>query len=294
MRSNQWKLDGSRSVQGRVPGPAVWALLLLGLVGGCGSTSFPSATSAPAPPLVVENISPTTTVLALRADQATVVSITDGDTIRVTLADGTNEPVRLIGIDAPESGQPFSAEAKDLLTSLLEGQTVRLVRDESDRDNFGRLLRYVYLGEQFVNRLMVESGLAVARAYPPDTAHSASLDGAANDAEISALGLWSVPTTTTTAATTTTTTSQPPTTTVAPTTTVTTTTTIPATTTTTTPPAQNCHSSYEGACLLVGAGDYDCAGGSGNGPYYVTGPVYVVGPDEFDLDRDGDGVGCES
>jgi hypothetical protein len=38
--------------------------------------------------------------------------------------------------------------------------------------------------------------------------------------------------------------------------------------------------------------DYDCAGGSGNGPLY-TGPVTVVGPDEFDLDREGDGVGCE-
>jgi hypothetical protein len=55
----------------------------------------------------------------------------------------------------------------------------------------------------------------------------------------------------------------------------------------------SCHPSYEGACLKVGAGDYDCAGGSGNGPNYVVGPVSVVGPDDFDLDRDGDGVGCE-
>jgi hypothetical protein len=45
--------------------------------------------------------------------------------------------------------------------------------------------------------------------------------------------------------------------------------------------------------LTPGIGDYDCAGGSGNGPNYVTGPVYVVGYDEFDLDRDGDGVACE-
>lgn len=53
-----------------------------------------------------------------------------------------------------------------------------------------------------------------------------------------------------------------------------------------------CHPSYVGACLRIGAGDYDCAGGSGNGPNY-TGRVIVVGPDVFDLDRDGDGVGCE-
>jgi hypothetical protein len=60
-----------------------------------------------------------------------------------------------------------------------------------------------------------------------------------------------------------------------------------------TAPTKNCHPSYEGECLKVGIGDYDCAGGSGNGPNYVQGTVRVVGPDEFDLDRDGDGWGCE-
>ena len=53
----------------------------------------------------------------------------------------------------------------------------------------------------------------------------------------------------------------------------------------------NCHPSYSG-CLKPNASDYDCAGGSGNGPYY-TGRVSVIGPDVFGLDRDGDGVGCE-
>jgi hypothetical protein len=41
------------------------------------------------------------------------------------------------------------------------------------------------------------------------------------------------------------------------------------------------------------ASDVDCSGGSGDGPAY-TGPVSVHGPDEYDLDRDGDGAGCES
>jgi hypothetical protein len=40
--------------------------------------------------------------------------------------------------------------------------------------------------------------------------------------------------------------------------------------------------------------DYDCSSGSGNGPYYVYGPIQVVGYDEYDLDRDGDGWGCEN
>jgi PASTA domain len=61
-----------------------------------------------------------------------------------------------------------------------------------------------------------------------------------------------------------------------------------------TAPSQNCHPSYEGECLKIGIGDYDCAGGSGNGPNYVQGTVQVVGPDQFDLDRDGDGLGCET
>jgi hypothetical protein len=64
--------------------------------------------------------------------------------------------------------------------------------------------------------------------------------------------------------------------------------------TTTTRPASNCHPSYQGECLKVAIGDYDCAGGSGNGPNYVQGTVRVVGSDEFDLDRDGDGWGCET
>lgn len=66
----------------------------------------------------------------------------------------------------------------------------------------------------------------------------------------------------------------------------------PEPTPTSTPvPPRECHPSYSG-CLTPGIGDYDCAGGSGNGPNY-TGRVEVWGWDEFDLDRDNDGVGCE-
>jgi hypothetical protein len=57
-------------------------------------------------------------------------------------------------------------------------------------------------------------------------------------------------------------------------------------------PAKRCHPSYRGACLDPRASDYDCKGGSGNGPKY-TGRVRVVGPDVFRLDADHDGWGCE-
>lgn len=62
------------------------------------------------------------------------------------------------------------------------------------------------------------------------------------------------------------------------------------------PPApvdNGCDPNYEGACVPVSS-DVDCAGGSGNGPAYVDGPVWIVGSDVYDLDRDGDGIACDA
>jgi hypothetical protein len=57
-------------------------------------------------------------------------------------------------------------------------------------------------------------------------------------------------------------------------------------------PGSQCDPNYSGACVPI-ASDVDCQGGSGNGPAYVSGPVTVVGSDIYDLDRDGNGTGCE-
>ena len=57
--------------------------------------------------------------------------------------------------------------------------------------------------------------------------------------------------------------------------------------------ARRCDPAYKGACLRPHVSDYDCAGGSGNGPYYVRGPIRVVGYDHYRLDADGDGIACE-
>jgi hypothetical protein len=56
---------------------------------------------------------------------------------------------------------------------------------------------------------------------------------------------------------------------------------------------RECHKSYEGACLATNLGDYDCADRGEDGPNFVKGKIRVVATDEFLLDRDGDGVGCE-
>jgi beta-lactam-binding protein with PASTA domain len=60
-----------------------------------------------------------------------------------------------------------------------------------------------------------------------------------------------------------------------------------------TTPSRSCDPSYPDVCLDPNAVDYDCAGGSGNGPKYVEGPIRVLPPDPFDLDGNGDGWGCE-
>jgi hypothetical protein len=60
------------------------------------------------------------------------------------------------------------------------------------------------------------------------------------------------------------------------------------------PRGSNCDPNYSGACVPSGVSDVDCAGGGGNGPEYVQGPVRVVGKDIYGLDRDGDGVACEN
>jgi hypothetical protein len=57
----------------------------------------------------------------------------------------------------------------------------------------------------------------------------------------------------------------------------------------------DCHPSYKGTCIPPDVSDADCAGGSGNGPWFVQEKnISVVGPDPFDLDRDGNGVGCQT
>jgi len=57
---------------------------------------------------------------------------------------------------------------------------------------------------------------------------------------------------------------------------------------------RHCDKNYSGRCLRPNVSDYDCAGGSGNGPNYVRGPFRVVGTDHYGLDSDHDGTACES
>jgi len=103
-----------------------------------------------------------------------VTHIVDGDTIDVEI-DGVEYRVRYIGINTPERDEVCYSEATAANAALVEGQTVRLEMDTSETDPFGRLLRYVYVGDVFVNRRLVADGYAEAALYPPDDEYYSDL-----------------------------------------------------------------------------------------------------------------------
>jgi micrococcal nuclease len=129
-----------------------------------------------------------------------VERVIDGDTIVAKVGD-SEEHVRLIGIDTPETHKPgtavecFGPEASAHLADLIPpGTSLRLERDRESRDVYGRLLAYVYRQSDglFVDLAMVQDGFAGPLAIAPNTAHRAEIDGAAAAARAAHLGLWGV------------------------------------------------------------------------------------------------------
>ena len=122
-------------------------------------------------------------------DTTTATRVIDGDTIEI----GTGQRVRYIGIDTPEVypvAEAFGMEAWEANRRLVEGKKVRLERDVSDTDKYGRLLRYVYVDDLLINAELVRLGLARAKAYPPDTAHQGLLEQLEKEAREAGLGMW--------------------------------------------------------------------------------------------------------
>jgi micrococcal nuclease len=129
---------------------------------------------------------------------ATVVRVVDGDTVVVALG-GTEESVRLIGIDTPESvardrpNECYGAEASRRLSELLPpGTDVALTRDVEPRDVYDRLLAYVQRASDglFVNAAQVGDGFAVASDHPPNSTHRTLFEQAERAARSASLGLW--------------------------------------------------------------------------------------------------------
>jgi len=116
-----------------------------------------------------------------------VTYIVDGDT-----ADLDNgERIRFSGINTPEKGECYYQEAKDRLAELILNKEVYLERDKTNRGNYGRLLRYVYVNNILVNKVMVREGYADAYdKYAYDTKRFDELDAAEQIAKAEKLGRW--------------------------------------------------------------------------------------------------------
>jgi micrococcal nuclease len=219
------------------------------------------------------------------ATLATVREVVDGDTLRVTLDDGTKATVRLIGIDTPETKDPdepvgcFGPEASARMEHLLPiGRQIWLENDVTDSDRYDRLLRYVWVAKNdgdiyLLNEVMVRDGFALAIRYTPDTARAEQLEAAQDRAASRSVGLWGACSDVVSSLTP-----------------------IPQPAAAQAPvveqpveqpPAQSCDPSYPSLCIAPGAADIDC-------PEIGAVDFTVYPPDPHGFDRDNDGVGCEN
>lgn len=216
-------------------------------------------------------IEPSTTIAE---DTFLVTRVVDGDTIEIE----GGQKVRYIGIDTPETVDPrkpvqcFGVEASNKNKELVEGKRVRLEKDISETDTYGRLLRYVYVDGIFVNDYLIRQGYAYSSTYPPDVKYSEQFIQAQKEARENNRGLWSGCPTTTTMSTTTTT--------LSPTTTI-----LPTTTTTISPPGE----------IICSYNAYNCSNfkthAEAQAVFEYCGGV---NNDIHRLDADKDGLACES
>ncbi len=250
--------------------------LLLAAFAGCGSESPPTEARTPVPTLeatvtrlTATSQAPTstpatpTTTPSGRGGGATVASVVDGDTIKVSIT-GTVQTVRLILIDTPEvfgGEECFGRAASDFTKQLLPaGAPVTLEKDVSETDRFDRLLRYVWLADgRMANEVIVAEGYATLSTFPPDVKYVDRIRAAERQAREAGRGLWAACS------------ASAPVPTVGP----------------TTQPG-NCSPSYPDVCIAPPPPDLDCK----DVPYRR---FRVLPPDPHRFDgSDNDGLGCES
>jgi micrococcal nuclease len=175
-----------------VPGVATLAVCGLALTCGCGGQIAGDVADS------------TSTGADGTAANAAVESIVDGDTIDVAIG-GRSERVRLIGIDTPEIAHPasggraanaaecFGEEAAGFTEQLLPvGTPVRLARDVVARDDYGRLLAYVFRASDgvLINYELARQGYAQPLTIAPNTRFASRILDATRQAESDEAGLW--------------------------------------------------------------------------------------------------------
>ena len=229
------------------------------------TAAAPTPPGVPGPPTASAGMAPIG-----EAERARVLDVIDGDTIAIDRGQG-REKVRYIGVDTPETVHPskpvevMGREASAANKAMVEGRDVLLERDVTDRDRYGRLLRYVWIedpssasGLALVNLALVAGGFAQVSTYPPDVRYVDLYLAAQRQAREAGLGLWA---------------DEPPG--------------SPETTALPAAGGGGCDPAYPDVCIPPSPPDLDC----GDVPYRS---FTVKPPDPHRFDGNGDGVGCES
>lgn len=130
---------------------------------------------------------------------AHITRVVDGDTMEVSY-NGKQDTIRLLLIDTPETHkpntpvEPFGPEASAYAEQVLAGRDVKLELDGPQRDKYGRLLCYLWVGDQLFNKMQIEKGYArVAYVYDPPYKHYDELVAAEQKAKSAGIGIWSIP-----------------------------------------------------------------------------------------------------
>ncbi|MFP7487569.1 thermonuclease family protein [Priestia filamentosa] len=127
--------------------------------------------------------------------QATVTRVVDGDTLRATV-NGKEEKVRLILVDTPETVhpskpvQPVGPEASSFTKKMLSNKKIEIEPGVQERDQYGRLLAYIYVDGKMFNKTLIEKGLARVAVFPPNTRYLDEFKALEQKAKVAKLGIW--------------------------------------------------------------------------------------------------------
>lgn len=111
------------------------------------------------------------------SNELKAIEVIDGDTFILS----NNQYARLIGVNAPEKDELNYNKSKEFLESKIINQTIRLEYDLDKRDNYGRLLVYVFVNETFINKLLVKEGYAVPMTIKPNTKYKEEIESLYKD-----------------------------------------------------------------------------------------------------------------
>jgi micrococcal nuclease len=141
---------------------------------------------------------PTPTSLVVEKQTAIVSRVIDGDTIEI---EGKIK-VRYIGINTPEiyhdttgkktGEQCFANESYLENKKLVEGKTITMIKDVSDKDQYGRLLRYVYVDDKFINEYLIKNGFAKLMTIKPNIKYSLQFKADQAEAKLNNRGIWKI------------------------------------------------------------------------------------------------------